>query len=268
VKSDTAPLLSVHGDLRLIVPFNDADAGLRLEENARGCGVSRGKSGADRKPFERRIAYHEPMGVVAVELLDDVGERRCVEYEASLRPGGRHRKVHTCRAGCGRSGDGDLLAGGHEDFARGREVRGGYRSALGGRTRQRHAAFEYGHGRAGLLSVDVEPRTDGADSCSVTRDDERPRGILCYTEERLPLEQLNGALIGCESHADARACIEVDQRSVGERDGALLAHLVVYGGLRMSMSHARIPPATHASTADAAIAPRRRGSRAALDATG
>jgi len=49
VKSDTAPLLSVPGDLSLIVPFNDADAGLRLQEAHERCGVSRGKRCADGK---------------------------------------------------------------------------------------------------------------------------------------------------------------------------------------------------------------------------
>src|SRR6266853_1427643 len=39
VKSDTAPLLSVPGDLSLIVPFNDADPGLRLQEAHERCGV-------------------------------------------------------------------------------------------------------------------------------------------------------------------------------------------------------------------------------------
>src|SRR6266853_5731012 len=222
VKSDTAPLLSVHGDLRLIVPFNDTDAGLHLKKTHERCGVSRGKRGADGKAVQRRVANHEPVGVVAVELVDDVGEGRCVEYEAPLRPSGCRRKVHTCRARCGCCGHRDLLAGGNEDFARCRELRGGYRSALGRRTCHRHSAFEYGHGRAGLLSVDVELGTDGADSCSVARDDERPRGILGDTEERLALEQLDGALVRCESHADAGACVELDQRSVRERDGALL----------------------------------------------
>src|SRR5258708_5781406 len=73
-KSDTAPLLSVHGDLSLIVHFNDADAGLRLQKAHEGCGISRGKRGADRKALERRVPNHEPVGVVAVELLDNVGE--------------------------------------------------------------------------------------------------------------------------------------------------------------------------------------------------
>jgi len=56
VKSDTAPPLSAHGDLSLIVPFNDADARLRLQKTHEGCGVSRGKRGADGKALERRIA--------------------------------------------------------------------------------------------------------------------------------------------------------------------------------------------------------------------
>src|SRR6266853_3021212 len=219
VKSDTAPLLSVPRDLSLIVPFNDADAGLRLQEAHERCGVSRGKRGADGKAVQRRVANHEPVSVVAVELLDDVGEGRCVEYEAPLRPGGRRRKVHAGRARCGRRRDGDLLAGGHEDFAPCRGLRGACRSALGRRMRHRHSAFEYGHGRAGLLSVDVELRTDGADSCSVTFDDERPRESLCYTEERLTLKQFNGALMGCETHANAGACVELDQRPIRERDG-------------------------------------------------
>src|SRR6266436_5401204 len=64
VKSDTAPLLSVHGDLSLIVQFNDVDAGLRLQKAHEGCRVSRGKRRADGKALERRVADDEPMGVV------------------------------------------------------------------------------------------------------------------------------------------------------------------------------------------------------------
>src|SRR5882762_6215487 len=101
VKSDTAPLLSVPGDLSLIVPFNDLDAGLRLQKAHEGSRVSRGKRRADRKALKRRVADHEPVSVVPVELLDNLREGRCVEYQAPLRPGGRRRKIYVCRARCG-----------------------------------------------------------------------------------------------------------------------------------------------------------------------
>src|SRR5882757_479788 len=102
-------------DADFLIRLYHLDTWLSAQEPYQGGGIGRGIHPADVKVIQLWVLDHQLARVVAIEVFNNVAQRRVVEDETALRPRRRNRDVRALGGPNNLIRHNELLAGSHKN---------------------------------------------------------------------------------------------------------------------------------------------------------